>query len=447
MVAVRILALALLIHEVLKFCMEGRAYFVGTFCPTFGLRLTPAAAAASHVALAAVCSALLAHPGWYALYPTLLVALTVVVASYPLRLSNHLVVAWFLCAIICLDAVFAGSGGRGETLSPFARQAALAVLVLTYALAAFHKVNRGYLSPGTSCAGRYCELYLQDRRLQHPILRRIGVPLSMTAVLGAEVAVLLLLLTPHTFAFAFALAVVLHFFFGLLCFQHFSTVMFAAWLIAAAPPASPEVPLPLIALGAFAGGLLGAVSGYGHRQLARAVHVLFGGLAVFVFCEALRSFSHGGPSLDRAEPPQAIALLVVALLYFLNGAGPYLGVKTEFSLAMFSNLRHEPWDHLAFRGGWRPFRLARYVTVERLEGLPEPDDCPPHARAAAWWLREPERWRFSAYFLDECLRAFPSLRVVCGEHRDPSAGAPSPALRMNLHPFVLPRDQSVPHCK
>src|SRR5260370_9471361 len=93
---------------------------------------------------------------------------------------------------------------------------------------------------------------------------------------------------------------------------------------------------------------------------------------------------------------------------------------------MFSNLRPEPWRHFVVRAPWRPFGLASYVQVERIEGLPE------RGRHKGGWMADlvltcllkPQLWQYSSYFFHEWLRLVfrrptPTTVITVGsrEHR------------------------------
>ena len=83
----------------------------------------------------------------WALYPLLLLALSLLIASYSLRLSNHLVAAWFMGLLLCLDLLFQTPARRGLAPTPFFLSGVQIVVGLTYALAFLHKLNPEYLSP------------------------------------------------------------------------------------------------------------------------------------------------------------------------------------------------------------------------------------------------------------------------------------------------------------
>lgn len=72
------------------------------------------------------------------------------------------------------------------------------------------------------------------------------------------------------------------------------------------------------------------------------------------------------------------------LLVVLNAASPYLGLKTMYSIAMYTNLRTEPglWNHLLVPESFRVFdlqdglvQLVSSDDPERVEGIEEFDDA------------------------------------------------------------------------
>ena len=68
--------------------------------------------------------------------------------------------------------------------------------------------------------------------------------------------------------------------------------------------------------------------------------LLFGGMYLLVFCKSLEGIIF----INDGQPGSNYKLgwaLIIPVLIFLNGAAPYLGLKTETSFSMFSNLRTE----------------------------------------------------------------------------------------------------------
>ena len=57
--------------------------------------------------------------------------------------------------------------------------------------------------------------------------------------------------------------------------------------------------------------------------------------------------------------------MIVPILFMINGASPYLGLKTEGSIAMYSNLHVEAGQTNHFVGGVLPFGAAYSSLVVR----------------------------------------------------------------------------------
>jgi hypothetical protein len=85
------------------------------------------------------------------------------------------------------------------------------------------------------------------------------------------------------------------------------------------------------------------------QECVRLFWVLYGAGLIVILLLVARSAPIRPPvrGLDSLRLPRVSAGLFPALL-FLNGLSPYLGLKTEASFAMFSNLRTEAgrWNHL-----------------------------------------------------------------------------------------------------
>src|SRR5687768_17492482 len=87
---VRIFAYGILLQQGFNLSCRGRLYLRRCFLPNLGLTLPPAVQTIVHLGLVGVAIALLAFPLAAPLYPLLLLLLSLVVASYSVRLSNHL---------------------------------------------------------------------------------------------------------------------------------------------------------------------------------------------------------------------------------------------------------------------------------------------------------------------------------------------------------------------
>ena len=476
MLFVRLFALALLLHENTGLFTRGRSYFTTCFVPTLGLSLPPVGMMALHGSLIALCVTLLFLPSLWMLYPLLFALLSLLVASYSLRLSNHLILAWFIGLLLCADLLFQTPERRGVLPTAFFLSGVQILVIVTYLLAFLHKLNREYLSPEISCGSFLGCVYLEHRvNIRHPGLLKLQGLLSIYAVMALEVIVPVLLLFPTTRPLGLVLAVLLHLPFGLLVHVHFSAMMYAALSTFVAPGDWPRILAASFAftrlklvmyllLGLYLGHRFG---GYAYRyRLPAYLHQLFFGVYFFAVFAVSLTVLRGGPlrTFSWGDPISRTLLLLVTAAYLFNGLGPYLGLKTNFSFAMFSNLRPIPWQHHLWPANWRPFGLDHYVRIESIEGLPPitRQIYGDSAKTALEKLTQKEQWIYTEYFFHEALRLLcrtsstvPTIRVVYTkgdvrhEFRDYAAetsAAPPKYLRLSLFPYTLPLDPAVRHC-
>ncbi len=477
MLFVRLFALALLLHENTGLFTQGRAYFTTCFLPTLGLNLSRRGMIALHGGLVSLCLVLLVRPALWELYPLLLLALSLLIASYPLRLSNHLVAAWFMGLLLCLDLLFQAPERRGLSPTPFFLSGVQIVVGLTYALAFLHKLNPEYLSPCMSCGSYLGREYLEYRvNIRHPGLLKIQGFLSIYAILALEGIIPLLFLFPATRPLGILLAVLLHLPLGLLVHVHFAAVMYAGLSAFVAPGDWPRLLASAFALsrtrmalylllGLYIGHRFG---GYGFKRRVPAYcHQLFFGVYFLAALAVSLALLHAGPlraTFAWGGPNQRALLLLLTSAFLLNGLAPYLGLKTNFSFAMFSNLRPDPWSHLLWPARWRPLGAGRYIRIESIEGLPDiaGGDWGEVLTSALERLGQPDQWQYTDYFFHEGLRLFcrtaqptPIIRVVymqggrrheVQDYAREMSERPPRLLRLGLFPYTLPLDPAVRHC-
>src|SRR5258706_10675417 len=90
----RLLSISVLLHELLNICNWGPDYVSRCVAPVFGLKLNRFVHSVIHILLVIVAVGLTLTADARLLLPmSLLLSLTI--ASYSIRLSNHLVVCWF----------------------------------------------------------------------------------------------------------------------------------------------------------------------------------------------------------------------------------------------------------------------------------------------------------------------------------------------------------------
>jgi hypothetical protein len=279
-------------------------------------------------------------------------------------------------------------------------------VILLYAWAFFHKLNAGWFDPEVSCAVMLAEV----------LGARLGLPDAgwlqegaILAALAAEATIPLLLLVPRTRAAGVLVAVGFHWLLGIATFFNFSawmyallyvflpacsTVLLRRWLASlrrrAFRIASPAAWRRSYSWSAWA--LLAAaiavllhhaswsfrpggsrilrsrpldIPRSGISQGFEALWWAYGGTLAAVLLLLLLSHRWNDRAPGSAMRPRLLA--VFPLLVLLNGAAPYLGLKTENAFSMFSNLQTEAGyaNHLILDGG---VRLAGFqddlVTIE-----------------------------------------------------------------------------------
>ncbi len=325
---------------------------------------------------------------WLLLRPRSLVALGATALAQLVRtlwslpwVSNHALLASTVALTLLLAFVPIrgrdrfGPAERERVFDDLAPPIRLSVIAV-YGWTLFHKLNTGWLDPAGSCGAA----------LYHGAAQRFGLPdapaavvaIGVLAPLAIELAIPLLLLSRRTRGIGVLALMLFHLSLAAppTSFYRFSALMFAlgflfwpadaldrlrpAWERLAALASRRS--LRRAARTAFA--LSVAVLAWrtdwtrGPHELplyrplhtsewspiAAAVGVGWAALAVAMIGVFLFIVSERRARAPETAPLFAVrrrALWLPVLLIVLDGAGPYLGVKTETSFAMFSNLRTE----------------------------------------------------------------------------------------------------------
>ncbi|MGI9591403.1 MAG: hypothetical protein ACR2P8_08545 [Myxococcota bacterium] len=330
----------------------------------------------------------------------LLLAIQLVTVLWELpRVVNH----WLLMGvtsvgllIVLVPALLAQR--RGEDVAGVAEAALGPVrvqLVIVYLWATFHKLNAGFFDPEFSCGvDHYVRLAGSLGFLPQGAWTRTP---AIVGTLAIEAALPVLLAFRATRWLALLMGWGFHLVLGWNGFWDFSSVgsaYYAAfvplWALAGFDGARPARPwLDRLATGAarlgrsrwafpIAAALLVA-SLAGARLLGAdgpeaVLAVNRAGRLVWLACwlalggVLLLSLLAGHPLRARHPEPAATwwrrpALWIAPALLFANGFSPYLGLKSEHSYAMFSNLRTEggTWNHYLMPRGLRVFGYGDQV--------------------------------------------------------------------------------------
>lgn len=329
--------------------------------------------------------------------------------------SNHLVLSLLVITALAASALHVRltrpRGAFVERWLDTARTPAGLVLLAVYAWTVFHKLNTAFLDPATSCAGHLLAQIALFNGLSPVEPDPTVVLVAAVGTVGVEALILVLLAVPGWQRWGVALGVGFHALLAPASFYDFATVVFALYLLLVprqvfAELAPRSARLRRIMLGAsgvhvllsLGAGLAGTdVSPVGlawHTLLVASWYVAVGALMVPLVRACL--FTPAAWPRWRWRPG---VLLLVPALALVNGAMPYLGVKTVASYSMFSNLHTEDGrtNHLvAGVGELVPYARDTVVVTAvrlpervRLDAVTVALGGSAHLGRAARWAREP----------------------------------------------------------
>lgn len=317
-----------------------------------------------HGLVALLAVAVLLRPSSLRRFALLAAAETVSVALDLPAIGDHTLLAFVTSAAVCaaLLAARGNTDGLWERLAPFVRAQA----VLLYAAAALAKLNSGFLDPAVSCVAGQLDALGAGADA-------VAVP-AIAATIAVEAALAIGLVAPRTRRAAVLLGTAFHAVLALAGNVPFAALALAYYVAFMAPDL--RVPdglrrrrrLALAGAAVAAWLLLAALEPEGARAVTRALlRVAVVGWAAGFALLALRSRG-AAPGVRRLHPAYAVALALLAV----NAASPYLGLKTETSFAMYSNLQTEPgfWNHLLVPDAVRVFGAQDELV--RVEGSNAP---------------------------------------------------------------------------
>jgi len=348
------------------------------------------------------------RPGSIARF-TLLIAiqLATVVVELP-RVSNH----WLLMGVTCIGLLIVllpalRAQRRGEDVAPFCEAALGPVrvqIIVVYFWATFQKLNTGFFDPELSCGvEHYTQLAASLGFL--PLGEWTRLP-AIVGTLALEAALPLLLAFGSTRWAALVLGWGFHGVLGWNGYWDFSSAgaaFYAAclplWVILGFDRAREShswlaaltagvarlgrgpwlFPVAAVTLAASLG--LGTLEGGVRPEtiltLNRAGRMIWAVLWIALGASLALSLLAGRSQRTQEAEPRSgwwrrPALWIAPVLVFGNGCSPYLGLKSEHSFAMFSNLRTEGdhWNHLLVPRGLRVFGYADEVVQLRRSSDP-----------------------------------------------------------------------------
>ncbi|MDK1387889.1 thiol-disulfide oxidoreductase [Sinorhizobium sp. 8-89] len=355
------------------------------------------------------------------LYPRrtgfLLALVALSLALYALRLpvaSNNKTIATVMNGAILLSAavLYVKAGGRGSidrvALYDQIRVVARALLAIMYFYGIFHKINTDFLDPAVSCAvGLYVPL-ARPFGLEDNLFGRY---LAIYSTFVIEAIAIVSLYWKRYFAVGFILALIFHYIIPISAYSwymDFSSLVFALYVLSIPTPASKMLYgislgvanalrenfgrigtlIPGVSLLLTAGAVVMILTlAFPERSFDMIVHSIWvlvwavaGGAAMVVLTYvALWNL----PCENVSPPRQPAWIYAVPGLFFISCLSPYVGLKTESSINMFSNLHTEAGqtNHLLFS---KPPYLFNYQN----EVVKVVDASDPH------WVRQSQAGNF-----------------------------------------------------
>lgn len=314
----------------------------------------------------------------------LYVLAALMVARYILLLpvaSNNKTITVFMNSAILVCALQAAWVGlrdaefRDATYERM-RVVARALLAVMYFYGIFHKINTDFFDPRVSCAvALYDPLARGFGLAGHPI----GHQVAIWSTFIIETITLIALYWKRFFAVGLIFGLMFHFVIPLSTYSwymDFSSLVLALYMLSIPREVSGAffervarmfragrerfgplgLFLPFVVMGAVAVAIVGVIALTGGRigplfQLYTSVWVLFwavyGGITMVLLTAVALDYL---PWRGHHAPRQPLWLYVFPLVLFLSCLSPYVGLKTESSIAMFSNLHTEAGEtnHLMF---------------------------------------------------------------------------------------------------
>ena len=249
-----------------------------------------------------------------------------------------------------------------ETFAPVVR----IELIILYFFVVFHKLNSGFFSTELSCAS---EFYTAQNA--YALLPSSPLILSLNAygTIFVEALIPILLCFRKTRNWGLLIGLIFHCIIAyspLNGFYDFSSLIFAIYFLFTSHNFSDRIHRAYKALIQKKNYVKEQVPHFSYAKLAMVagaviiglffVHLLSTNLKdyfrhvlwtaysftfIAIFIVAMLTKESSTNALDRAFVIPNKLLLIIPFLVFLNGISPYLGLKTEHSFAMFSNLRTE----------------------------------------------------------------------------------------------------------
>ena len=338
----------------------------------------------------------------------LIVLATLMLARYALAMpvaGNNKMIAAFMNAgvlIICLHAWlrYSRPAEMREHIYEHMRVVARALLAVMYFYGIFHKINADFLDPRVSCAVALYMPLADGFGLQDNLA---GKYLAIWSAFIVEAVAIVALYWKRYFAVGLLLALMFHFVIPISVYSwymDFSSLVLALYILSVPREVSERfyercarlfrllrerfgtvgeaLPFGIVIGGAVA--LVVILSAFSRQTAIAPSHayqsvwvliwVVYGGITMILLADA--ALSHL-PWRGDPGPRRPLWLYAVPTLLTVVCIAPYVGLRTEASIAMFSNLHTEAGlsNHLLIKQPWSVFPYQDEVVMIKESSDPD----------------------------------------------------------------------------
>jgi len=321
----------------------------------------------------AVALLLIWRPRWT---PLLVILAGVMITRYAIAMpvaGNNKMIAAFMNAgilMICAHALlrYGNTAQMRENIYENMRVTARALLAVMYFYGIFHKINTDFLDPRVSCAVALYMPLADGFGLQHSLT---GKYLAIWSTFIVEAIAIVSLYWKRWFAVGLLLALMFHFVIPISVYSwymDFSSLVLALYILSVPREVSERfyeicarmfrllrdrfgmlgqaLPFGIVIAGAVT--LVGVLSVFSPQSSIAPSHayqsvwvliwVVYGGVTMLLLADA--AINHL-PWRGTVAPRRPLWLYAVPATLFILCTAPHLGLRTEASIAMFSNLHTE----------------------------------------------------------------------------------------------------------
>jgi hypothetical protein len=324
--------------------------------------------------------------------------------AMPVAGNNKMITAFMNAGILIIGAHallrYKSTADIRDNMYEHMRVVARALLAVMYFYGIFHKINTDFLDPSVSCAVALYTPLADGFGLEDSL---IGKYLAIWSTFIVEAIAIVSLYWKRYFAVGLLLALMFHFVIPISVYSwymDFSSLVLALYILSVPREVSAQFydrcarlfrllrdrfgslgqALPFGIVIVIAVAVVAVLASFSPQPKIAPSHayqsvwvlmwVVYGGITMLLLADAaLSHLPWRGPAGSR----RPLWLYAVPAVLFVISAAPYVGLRTEASIAMFSNLHTEGGitNHLVITQPWNLFQYQRDVAMIKASSDPD----------------------------------------------------------------------------